>query len=154
MADIFDNIDDIMEREIRRWLRLTRRLEERLRKRYGKFIEEFNIPLKYEVPLYDLVDEGDKYVLEVELPGVDRKDIDLYVKDNKLYISAKRKTQTSEKKEGVVRMERSYLGFRRVIELPEDADTDNIKAKYKDGILKVEIPKKPEKLGKKVNVEE
>lgn len=152
MADPFWDIDRYLEKELRRWMRLTRRLQERFRRMYEDLAGELPA-FRYEIPLYDLIDKGDRYVLEIELPGVDKKDIEIYVKDHLLHISAKRKIEYGEEKEGYIRKERSYIGFKRVIELPEDADVDKIKAVYKDGILRIEIPKRPEGLGKRVNVE-
>lgn len=95
----------------------------------------------YITPLVDIKDEGDKYVVEVDLPGVDKKDINLEVRGNSLLISAKKKEEKKEEKEGYIRSERSFVGYRRVLRLPEDADTNNIKAKYENGVLRIEIGK-------------
>jgi len=142
-----DRIFETIEEQIRRSLEFTRRL-----------FEKHNTPEDffegYRTPLADIIDEGDKYIIEVELPGLRKEDIEIYTYNNILEIIAKRKVERKEEKEGVVRMERVYSGFRRAFTLPTDADIDKIKAKYENGLLIIEIPKSGEHPGrKKINVE-
>ena len=89
-------------------------------------------------PLMDIIDEKDKVVVTIEVPGVDKKDIDLQVDDNTLYINAKKDGKDKYHKE---------------IKLP-DGVTDDITATYKNGVLDVEIKKvkKKEKKGKKIDI--
>lgn len=111
------------------------------------------INVDYEEPLMDLIDKGDRYLIEMDLPGVDKKDIDISIVNNKLKVHAKRKNEKKEEKEGYIRSERIFSAYQRLITLPEDADENSIKARYEDGVLKIEINKKPGTPGKKVNIE-
>jgi len=109
-------------------------------------------PFEWRFASYELVDEGDKYVIEMELPGVDKKDIEINVIDNVLEISVKKKEEIKKEEEGYYISKRYYTGFRETITLPEDADTEKIKAKYNNGILRIEIGKKISQ-GRKVALE-
>ena len=109
-------------------------------------------PFEWRFVNYELVDEGDKYVIEMELPGVNKKDIEINVIDNMLEISVKKKEEIKKEEEGYYISKRYYTGFREVISLPSDADTENIKARYNNGILRIERGKKASK-GKRVTLE-
>ncbi len=91
----------------------------------------------------DVLDEGDHYALEADLPGFDKKDIKLELQGDNLVISAERHSNAEEKnKDGkVVRMERSYGSYQRSFNVSE-IDTNNIKAAYDNGVLKLNLPKK------------
>ena len=143
-----EDIFDLFEKEWRRQMKLIKKLMEGAYKNINEYTG-----FEYEEPLMDLIDEGDKYVIELDLPGVDKKDIDISVIDHSLRIIAKRKIESKEKAEGYIKAERIFSGYQRIITLPEDADTDNIKAKYENGVLRIEIGKKPGSQGKKVNIE-
>ena len=90
----------------------------------------------------DVLDEGDHYELEADLPGFDKKDIRLELKGDNLVISAQRHSSAEEKnKDGkVVRMERSYGSYQRSFNVSQ-IDTDHIKAAYDNGVLKLNLPK-------------
>ena len=93
----------------------------------------------------DVTDEGDHYLLETDLPGFDKKDITLDIQDDTLTIRAERKSNYEEKKDKFVRMERSYGSYQRSFDLT-GIDADKIKAKYKDGVLRLTLPKLEEVL--------
>jgi len=109
-------------------------------------------PFEFRFANYELIDEGDKYVIEMELPGVDKRDIEINVIDHMLEISVRKKEEIKKEEEGYYISKKYYAGFRETISLPADADTENIKAKYNNGILRIEIGKKTSK-GKKVTLE-
>ncbi|MRJ02376.1 MAG: Hsp20/alpha crystallin family protein [Epsilonproteobacteria bacterium] len=81
------------------------------------------------------------YYLEVDLPGVKKKDINIEIKDNMLIISGERKFKKEEKDKGYKRVESFFGKFERRFALPPDADTEKIEAKVEDGVLKITIPK-------------
>ncbi len=86
--------------------------------------------------------EGDyAYHIEVDLPGVQKKDINVEVKDNRLMISGERKSKKEVKEEGYYRSESSYGKFERSFTLPEGVDAENVKASCEDGVLEVTLPK-------------
>lgn len=95
----------------------------------------------------DVSDEGDHYLLEADLPGFDKKDIELSVQDNMLTIHAERHSHLEEKdnQNKVVRMERSYGSYSRQFDM-SGIDVDGISAKYENGVLKLNMPKKQEVL--------
>ena len=90
----------------------------------------------------DLSDEGDHYELEADLPGFDKKDINLQIEDNQLIIRAERhsKYEQEDQQNKVVRRERSYGSYSRAFDM-SGIDTDKIKAKYENGVLKLDLPK-------------
>ncbi len=93
-------------------------------------------------PTLDLGASDKEYTIAVEVPGVDKKDIKLEVVNNVLTISGEKKQEKEEKDKNYYRMERSYGSFKRVLSLPEDADQNSIKAKFKNGVLTVTMPRK------------
>ena len=93
------------------------------------------------------------YHIEVDLPGVKKKDIHVEVKDNRLIISGERKTKKEMKEDNYHRVESSYGKFERSFTLPSNVDAENVDANSKDGVLEVVLPKKERsKQGKIVEV--
>ena len=95
----------------------------------------------------DVTYEGDHYLLEADLPGFDKKDIKLDINGDTLTVQAERhsKIEEKDKKDKIVRIERSYGSYSRQFDV-SGVDTDNIKAKYEDGVLKLTLPKKEKTL--------
>jgi HSP20 family protein len=92
-------------------------------------------------PSLDVFDEKDQFVVNVELPGLKKEEIDLSFQDGALSISGERK-QVKENKEGeTFRSERYFGKFQRSVTLPAAVDSAKISASYKDGILSVFLPK-------------
>ena len=91
----------------------------------------------------DIQDQGDKYVLEAELPGFNKEDISIDISRDYLTISAKRETSEDKKdKNGkYIRRERTMGSFQRSFSI-EGIDSESINAEYNDGVLKVILPKK------------
>lgn len=111
--------------------------------RFGSFRPEF--PKLSEGLLKPTLDVGctDKeYAISVEVPGVDEKDISLELSDNTLTIRGDKKREQEEKDKNYYRLERSYGSFQRVLSLPDDADQDRIKAKFKKGVLNITVPRR------------
>lgn len=91
----------------------------------------------------DVTDEGDHYLLEADLPGFDKKDIQLDISGDTLTVCAERhsKYEEKDKKEKVVRIERSYGSYSRSFDI-SGIDAEQIKAKYDNGVLMLTLPKK------------
>ena len=89
----------------------------------------------------DVIDEGDKLRIKMDVPGVNKKEIDLNVTDNSIEISAKHKEESKEKKKNFLRRERSEVSYYRALPLSEKVKSDQAKAKLTDGVLDVTIPK-------------
>ena len=90
----------------------------------------------------DVKDEGDHYLLEADLPGFEKKDIHLELNGDVLTVTAERhsKLEDKDKKDKVVRIERSYGSYSRQFDV-SGIDTAAIKAKYDNGVLKLTLPK-------------
>ncbi|KMO86403.1 heat-shock protein Hsp20 [Megasphaera cerevisiae DSM 20462] len=88
----------------------------------------------------DVEDNGNEYLIEAEVPGIDKKDINVELNDGKLMISITRDENSESKKKNFIHRERRYSSMSRSIYL-EDAKPDGIKAKLENGLLKVVVPK-------------
>ncbi len=95
-------------------------------------------------PLIDIRDEGNKLKIVAEMPGVDKKDIEIDLGDNSISISAASKTDTEEKdaEKGSYYSERSFQSFSRTIPLPAEIKRDGAEAELKNGILEITLEKK------------
>jgi len=89
----------------------------------------------------DIVDEGDKYVIKAEMPGVKKNEVKLNVFDNSIQISAQHKEEEEKKKKNYLRKERSEISYYRTLPLPEKVVSDKTSAKLTDGVLNITIPK-------------
>ena len=103
-------------------------------------------------PAVDVKEEETRYLMEVELPGLTEKDIELKVEDSILTLSSKKEESKEEKKNGYLLRERRSAEFCRTFVLPNDADRAEIKAEFKNGLLEVSVPKKPEAQPRKIDV--
>ena len=93
-------------------------------------------------PSVDMKEEKDKYIINVEMPGMEKSAINVSVEGQQLLISGEKKTESEEKEEGKYhRRERSYGYFKRAIQLPSNADENAINAEYKQGVLSIVIHK-------------
>ena len=114
--------------------------------------DEEGLPMSTWYPAVDMFDNGDRIVIKAELPGMDKKDISVDVEDRVLTLSGERNYDNEVNEENYYRRERAHGTFRRVFNLPADVNSDDIKADFKDGVLKVEIPKPEEKKPKQITV--
>ena len=90
----------------------------------------------------DVIDQGDSYLLQAELPGFDKSDINIDLKDNMLTISASHKEENNEEdKNKYIRRERYYSSYSRSFSV-NDVEPGDIDASYNNGILEVKFPKK------------
>ena len=95
-------------------------------------------------PALDLYEEKDEVVAKAELPGMEKKDIQVNISDHHLTIKGEKKKEEETKEKNFYRSERSYGSFCRSIELPADVEPDKAKASFKDGVLEIHIPKTEE----------
>jgi len=96
-------------------------------------------------PFVDIFDRGDRFVVTAELPGVRKEDIKLRVTEDSIFIEAQVGGERKFEEEGAIRIERYYSGYRRVIPLPEEVIPEKAKARYNNGVLEIEVPKKSPK---------
>jgi len=103
-------------------------------------------------PRVDIYDNDENIVIKAELPGIDRKDIVIDVKDGVLTLKGERSFDNEIKEEKYYCRERTFGKFERVFRLPAKVDPEKISADYKDGILKIDIPKPEEQQPKQITV--
>jgi HSP20 family protein len=101
----------------------------------------------------EVYETDNEFVVKAELPGVKKEDVDVVVRENYLIIRAEKKEEHKEEKQNVYVSERIYGKVERVIPLSPDADVENIKASFKDGVLEIRIPKKATTKEKKITIE-
>ena len=94
------------------------------------------------IPAVNIVEGEDEYVIEVAAPGLEKKDFKIDLENNHLTISSEKEGRTEDENGKTIRKEFHYSSFCRTFTLPETVENDKIKAKHKDGILMVTIPKK------------
>ncbi len=97
-------------------------------------------------PAVNVKETDDDFHIEVAAPGLDKKDFNVNLENNVLTISSEKEHKDEQKddKGQYMRREFSYASFNRSFTLPEAVDADNIKARHKDGILLITIPKREE----------
>lgn len=94
------------------------------------------------VPVVDIREDKDRFVLHADLPGVKREDIDITMEEGVLSIRGERRLEEAREEGEYKRIERAYGSFYRRFSLPDTADAENISARCKDGVLEVVIPKR------------
>ncbi len=104
------------------------------------------------VPAVDVYEDAKKLVLKLEVPGIEEKDLDVRVEDHTLTVKGERKFEAEEKEENFHRIERRYGSFFRAFTLPSSVSTENIAASYNQGVLRLELKKKPEAQPKQIKV--
>lgn len=104
-------------------------------------------------PAMDVSETNDEIIATLELPGMNREDIKVTVSDGVLTVSGEKKQEKIDESENRHRVERTYGYFKRSISLAADIDTSKVKATYKDGVLKVTMPKLEEKKTKEIPVQ-
>jgi HSP20 family protein len=105
------------------------------------------------IPAVDIFETNEGIVLKAELPGITAQNISVEVKDNTLTLKGEKKFEKEVKEENYHRVERSYGSFQRAFTLPGTIHQEKVKAKFKDGILEITLPKVEEAKPKQVKVE-
>jgi HSP20 family protein len=104
-------------------------------------------------PPVDVVDRGQEVILKVDLPEMSQSEIDIQVEENTLTVKGERKFIKETPEDNYLQIERPYGNFHRQFTLPKRIDQEKIKATYKDGVLRVVLPKKEEVPPNPVSVE-
>lgn len=134
-------------------------LQEEMNKLFEEFTRGFHKPHWLE-PIsdfsakLDMKDTGKTVVVTAELPGVEMKDIEVQLEDKTLVIRGEKRFEKEENDKNYYRMERSYGSFYRVLPMPCAIDKERIEASFKNGVLKVSLPKTEEAVsnGKMIQV--
>ena len=120
------------------------RLEQEINKLFNEFIpaqRTENIAVAPIIPKVDVYETEDKVIVEAEVPGVKKEDIDIKIKDNNVVIRGEVKREEEKHDKNFFRTERFYGKFERVIPLFVEVKPEETKAKIENGILRLEIPK-------------
>ncbi len=104
-------------------------------------------------PPVDIVERGSEVMLKVDLPELSQSEIDIRVEEGTLIIQGERKFVKESPEDNYVQIERPYGTFRRTFSIPRTIDQESIKASYKDGVLRVVLPRKREVQPKQIVVE-
>jgi HSP20 family protein len=104
------------------------------------------------VPAMDLVETDDHLVLRADLPGLDKEDVEIEVKDGVLTVSGERRTEHEDSADGYHRVERAFGRFSRSLSLPQGIDADRVQAEFDKGVLEVRIPKPAERKPHRVQI--
>ena len=99
------------------------------------------MPFEGKMPRVDVVDRDDEIIVKAEVPGVDKKDLDITVTENTVSIKGSTSHEEKEEKGDYYHCEISSGSFSRVVPLPSDVDAENAKSKFKDGVLELTLPK-------------
>jgi HSP20 family protein len=104
------------------------------------------------VPPVDIYEDEHKVVLKLEIPGMQKEDLDIRVENNTLTVRGERKFEKDEKEENFHRVERRYGSFYRAFTVPTTVDPNSVKADYDNGILRLSLEKKAESKPKQIQV--
>jgi HSP20 family protein len=103
-------------------------------------------------PQVDIIENDKEYLIKADLPEMKKDEVKVTMENGVLCISGERKTEKEEKNKRYHRIERSVGSFERAFMMPEDANANKIAAEFKDGVLKVHLPKSPAAKPKPVEV--
>jgi HSP20 family protein len=107
------------------------------------------------MPAVNIREDEKNYILELAIPGLDKKDLKIDMNEDLLTISSETKNELEESKDGYKRKEFNYSAFSRSFYIPENVNKEKIEANYKDGVLSVALPKDTEeknKLTRKIEI--
>lgn len=123
---------------------LVQRLQKEAEVFYNNFYKLLNIGKEgafFNMPKVDISEGESEYYINIEVPGVSKKDIEISVKRGKLVIEGEKKSKSETKDRHFHKTECFYGKFHREIDLPQDVDENNIDAKYDEGLLELKIGK-------------
>jgi HSP20 family protein len=122
---------------------LTSWVDDILNNNFGnEFVSNFNTGIS--LPAVNVMEHDDNYIVEMAIPGLKKSDFDISLDNQILSISAETKEEKEEEDNYYTRREFGYSSFKRTFRLPKTVEIDKISAKYNEGILKVELPKRDE----------
>ena len=105
------------------------------------------------MPALDIKDEDEKFMIQAEIPGLDKADIKIELNKNALEIKGEKTTENEEEKEGYIRKERGTRSFYRRLILPENIKGEEIETSLDKGVLTINIPKKEPEPKKEIKIE-
>ncbi|ASI13514.1 chaperonin Hsp20 [Candidatus Mancarchaeum acidiphilum] len=95
----------------------------------------------FNIPDADIIDKGDSLQIKLDMPGVDKKNLDLKVKSDRIIVKAEKSENKEIEKKNYYSKERASIGYYREISLPEEVKSETAKAKYENGTLTINVDK-------------
>ena len=138
--DELARVDDLFDRWMSDWFPF----------RAFRFEPAFEVDWK---PAVDVMDKKDHILVKASVPGVKKEDIDISLTSDTLTIKGKMEKNEEEKSDSYYHSERMYGTFGRVLRLPSDVNTENVKAKLENGILELKLPKREEKRPSEIKID-
>jgi HSP20 family protein len=111
-----------------------------------------DVALSAWTPAVDIFESENEYLIKLELPEVSRDDVKINLHDQTLTINGERKIEHDDRRDGYHRVERSYGQFYRSFTLPPNVNAEAINAQFKDGVLRLTLPKREEAKPKQIEV--
>jgi HSP20 family protein len=124
---------------------------------FDRFFADFALPsIAFEdtewMPAFDVSETDKELIVKGEVPGMDKKDINITVSDGMLTIRGEKKHEKKEENEHYHRVERRYGAFSRTMRLPHEVEADKVDATYKEGVLSIRLPKSEAVEPKKIEI--
>ncbi|TGC10969.1 Hsp20/alpha crystallin family protein [Methanolobus halotolerans] len=129
------------------------RMQNRLSEMFGETERGTWMELDTLRPLVDVKEEDNDIVVKTDLPGVNKDDVDINIKGDRIWITANTHRESEEEKEGYSMKERSFKRFARSFSLPANVTEEGAKAKLEDGVLTVTLPKSELEEKQKIMIE-
>lgn len=126
-------------------------LEKEMNRLFNDFFKDINLRING-YPLIDVIDTNEELVIYAEIPGVSKEDVKVKIQNDVLTISGTRKEPAMPEKANCLINEREFGEFMRSIRLPYPVDVDKVNAEYKDGVLKITLPKRDEVKAKEIQI--
>jgi len=134
------------------------RLQTEMNRIFDRFFDDFHLsPFQDRelttLPKVDIKETKKEVLVSAELPGLEAKDLDISITDDLLILRGEKRQENKRAEENYYHMECTYGSFNRSIPLPAEVESENVKAEFKNGILKITLTKKPEEERKAKKIE-
>ena len=133
------------------------RFQDEIKQVFDRFLgedegDQSNVVTSQWTPRVDIREEGKRFVILADIPGVEPNEIEVNMDNGILSIKGERKTESKDQNGKLTRIERSYGAFYRRFALPDTADAEGISAHGRNGVLEISIPKKPEAAPRRIEI--
>jgi HSP20 family protein len=136
----------------RGWTRPMLRFERQMDELYNRFFGEREIVPEVLIPKANLAETEKSFDVTLELPGIKPEEVRVELRNGELWITGEKKEEKEEKGKTYHRIERRYGEFRRTIALPAAVKESQVDAQFKDGVMRITLPKAEQVLPKKIEV--
>lgn len=135
-----------------------RGLQDEIKQVFDRFLgeadaDQSNVVTSQWMPRVDIREDNERFVILADIPGVDPKDIEIHMDKGILTLRGERATEAKDEGSRYSRTERTHGVFHRRFSLPDTANADGITASGKHGVLRIDIPKKPETTPRRIQVQ-